>query len=138
MVDPATLGRELVVAGEHVLVPFQGEKQFLVESRSRPGEHHNVSWEFNDETGKDEWTCVCESFTFRHDCRHVRAVDLWAAGLATVKIVPADVSAERIAEWVRNAEKVLAAAEPADHPLWKPWALDLADQVLALAAERVE
>lgn len=42
-------------------------------------------------------------------------------------------SADRIAEWKAGAEKVLSDDLPAGHKLWKSWALDLADQVLALA-----
>ena len=74
----------IVVSGEHVNLPFQGDRQYLVESRSRPGQHHNVSWEFNEANGKEEFVCTCESFGFRGVCRHVRAVDLWAAGKASV------------------------------------------------------
>lgn len=49
------------------------------------------------------------------------------------KQLPSD---ERIAEWVDGARKVLADDLPAGHPLWKSWAFDLADQVLALARLR--
>jgi hypothetical protein len=47
-------------------------------------------------------------------------------------------SHDRITEWVAGAEKVLADDLPAGHKLWKSWALDLADQVLALARQRDE
>ncbi len=80
----------IVVSGEHVNLPFQGDRQYLVESRSRPGQHHNVSFELNDLNGKEELVCTCESFGFRGSCRHVRAVDLFEAGLATVEFEAAE------------------------------------------------
>ena len=80
----------LRVNGEHVLLPLQGNLQALVESRSRPGQFHNVSWEFDDRIGLERWICTCESGSFRGDCRHIRAVDLWAAGLATVEFESPD------------------------------------------------
>ena len=74
--------RKLLVDGEHVIV--QGNKHALVESKSRPGEYHAVSFQFNAANGLEEWCCSCESWNFRHDCRHVRAADLFNAGKATV------------------------------------------------------
>lgn len=74
----------LIIDGERV-VPL-GHLHTLVESRSREGEYHSVSWEWNDDSGKEEWTCSCEGWSFRHDCRHIRAVDRWVAGKASVRI----------------------------------------------------
>lgn len=85
-VQGSGMSAALSVEGEHVLLPIQGRQQALVESRSRPGQWHNVSFEFNDENGKEESVCTCESFTFRGGCRHVRAVDRWNAGLASVRL----------------------------------------------------
>lgn len=79
----------LLVEGEHVLLPIQGRQQALVESRSRPGQWHCVSFEWNDDRGLEEWTCTCEAFTFRHECRHVVAVDRWNAGLAKAELIDA-------------------------------------------------
>ena len=64
--------------------------------------------------------------------------DLRDAADALAAPAPADTlpSPERIAEWVDGARKVLADDLPADSRLWKSWALDLADQVLALASVR--
>ena len=45
------------------------------------------------------------------------------------KVLPSN---ERIEEWAEGARKVLADELPAGHKLWKSWAFDLADQVLAL------
>jgi hypothetical protein len=45
-----------------------------------------------------------------------------------------ELSPERVAEWEQGARKVLADPLPAGHKLWKSWAYDLADQVLALAS----
>ena len=74
----------LLVDGIRV-VPL-GRFHALVESRSKPGEHHSVEYGWNDESGKEKWTCSCEGWSFRHDCRHIRAVDRWVAGKASVKI----------------------------------------------------
>jgi len=41
-------------------------------------------------------------------------------------------------ERLRRAEKALTEELPAVNPLWKPWAMDLADDVNALVAERDE
>ena len=62
-----------------------GHKHALIESKSHPGQHHVVTHEFNDDIGKEEWICTCEGFGFRHACRHVRALDRWAAGKAVVE-----------------------------------------------------
>lgn len=78
MNDPVTLGRKLQVAGETVRVI--GKHHALVESRSRPGQYHSVSWEFDDKIGKETWICTCESGGFRGDCRHIRIIDLWNVG----------------------------------------------------------
>ncbi len=78
----------LTVDGLRVIV--LGDRHALVESRSRPRQHHAVSFEFNDATGKEEWVCVCESYTFRHDCAHVRAIDRWNANLASVEFTTED------------------------------------------------
>ncbi len=75
---------DVLVDGE--LVREIGHKHAYVESRSHPGEKHCVSFEFNDANGLEEWVCTCEGFTFRHACRHVRAVDRWNAGLAVVEV----------------------------------------------------
>ncbi len=75
----------LVIDGENVLLPLQGHTHALVESRSRPGQFHSVSYEFDDRIGKDAWCCTCESGSFRGDCRHIRAVDRWNAGKARVE-----------------------------------------------------
>jgi hypothetical protein len=40
-----------------------------------------------------------------------------------------------LAERLRRAEKALGENLPFGHPLWKPWALDLADDVVTLAAQ---
>ena len=45
-------------------------------------------------------------------------------------------SDERILEYVQAARKVLNDELPAGHKLWKSWAYDLADNVLALARQR--
>jgi hypothetical protein len=81
---------KLLVNGERVHLPIQGIKQALVESRSRPGQFHNVSFEFDDRIGKEVWVCTCESGSYRGECRHIRAVDLWNAGLANVEFVDSD------------------------------------------------
>ena len=47
-------------------------------------------------------------------------------------------SDERILEYVQAAHKVLNDELPAGHKLWKSWAYDLADNVLALARQRDE
>ena len=78
--------RKLLVNGEHVVMPPQGNRHFLVESRSRPGQHHSVSWEFDDTIGKETWVCTCESGNFRGECRHIRAVDLWSVGRGDVSL----------------------------------------------------
>lgn len=73
----------LLVDGERVLV--QGDKQALVASKSHAGEWHTVSFEWDDEKGREEWICTCMGFSVRHECRHVRAIDRWNAGRATVR-----------------------------------------------------
>lgn len=73
----------LLVDSERVLV--QGDKQALVASKSSPGEWHTVSYEWNDGTGREEWICTCTGFSVRRACRHVRAIDRWNAGKATVR-----------------------------------------------------
>jgi hypothetical protein len=77
----------LSVDGETVLLPIVGHKQVLVASRSHAGEAHNVSYEWNDERGIEEWTCTCRGYEIRHSCRHVKAVDRWNAGKATVQLI---------------------------------------------------
>lgn len=54
---------------------------------------------------------------------------------STHSTLPSD---ERILEYVQAAHKVLNDELPAGHKLWKSWAYDLADNVLALARKRDE
>lgn len=75
----------ILVDTERCLV--QGHQQVLVASKSHAGQWHTVSFEFNEQNGKEEWVCTCRGFEIRHSCRHVKAVDRWNAGLADVKFV---------------------------------------------------
>ena len=77
--------RKLLVNGEVVTV--LGHKHALVASKSRDGEDHAVSFEWDDRIGKDRWVCTCPSGNFRGSCRHITAVDLWDAGKASVEVV---------------------------------------------------
>lgn len=77
----------LSVDGERVMLPIQGHKQVLVESKSTAGVAYNVSYEFNERNGHDEWVCTCRGFEVRGRCRHVRAIDRWNAGKADVRLI---------------------------------------------------
>lgn len=69
----------LLIDGERVLP--QGHSQALVASKSEEGSWHSVEWS-DDEMC---WTCTCISFQTRHKCRHAKAIDRWAGGIADVK-----------------------------------------------------
>lgn len=79
-----TAPTQLIVDTERLIV--LGDKHALIASKSVPDEWHAVSYDFNDNTGQDEWMCSCRGFEIRHKCRHVRVVDRWNAGKASVRL----------------------------------------------------
>jgi len=57
----------------------QGREHILIESRSRPGQHHSL--ELVDEgKGFLEEACSCEGFQFRRQCWHTRLLRDWRLG----------------------------------------------------------
>ncbi len=57
---------ELTFLGEKIIVV--GREHFLMESKTRPGEHHSIDLE--------DRSCSCKGFLCRGSCRHLEVADL--------------------------------------------------------------
>ena len=87
MADNITITSPIVLVIDNERVIPIGHLQALVESRSKPGEHHSISWEYDPDTGENAWSCTCRGFECRHACRHVGVVEAWIKSEASVRIV---------------------------------------------------
>jgi hypothetical protein len=74
---------------------------------------------------------ICQPFSGAHVFRHG-----WGRCVCGEKDWPGGTLDLVTRERLGRAEKALAVGMPSNNPLWRPWAMDLADDVRALVEER--
>lgn len=72
---------DLLINGD--LVRITGREQALVKSKSGDGWH---VVEYSDDEAR--WSCSCDGWAFRKNCRHIRNVTEWAAGRIDATVAP--------------------------------------------------